>query len=66
MIIKFNKKIYSQPAIKRAIKNYQRLADFSFSPQKKYFLVKIKKAQPEIRKNIEDEFSNCVLSLTKG
>jgi len=66
MIIKFNKKIYSQPAIKLAIKNYQRLADFSFSPQKKYFLVKIKKAQPEIRKNIEDEFSNYVLSLTKG
>lgn len=65
MIIKFNKKIYSQSVIKRAIKNYQRLADFSFSPQKKYFLVKIKKTQPEIRKIIEDEFSNYVLSLIK-
>lgn len=65
MIIFFNKKIYSQSAIKQAIKNYRQLANFSLNQKKNYFFVKINKICPEIGRTIGDEFSNHVLSLTK-
>jgi len=64
MIIKFNKKIYRQSALKKAIKNFQRLADFSLKYQGDYFLIKIEKINPETKKTIKDEFLNHVLSLT--
>jgi hypothetical protein len=63
MQINFNKKIYSQQAIKKAMKDYSNLADFKLNQNENYFLVKIENIQPEIKKNFQDEFSTYVLSL---
>lgn len=63
MIARFNKKIYSEQTVKKAIKDYARLAKFTSSRNKNYFLVKVKDIQPEIKKFFQDEFSNYVLSL---
>lgn len=63
MIARFNKKIYSGQAVKKAVKDYARLAKLTPSRNKNYFLVKVKKIQPEIKKFFQDEFSNYVLSL---
>jgi hypothetical protein len=62
MQISFNKKIYSQQAVKNSIKDYEHLADFTLSQNKRYFLVEIKNIQTKL-KNFPDEFSNYVLSL---
>lgn len=66
MIIRFNKEIYSEQAIKKAIKDYAHLANFTFNRNKNYSLVKVKDIQPEIKKSFQDEFSNYVLSLMKA
>lgn len=65
MIIRFNKKIYSQEAIKKAIKDYAHLANFALNQNKNYFLVKIDKIKPELKNKFSDEFSNYILGLTK-
>jgi len=65
MLIRFNKKIYSEKIIKETIKSYVHLAKFSFSQNKNYFLVKINKTKPEVKDKLSDEFSNYVLSLMK-
>ncbi len=63
MQINFNKKIYSQQAVKKSIKEYEHLADFILNQSEHYFLIKIKNIRPEFKKNFQDEFSNYVLSL---
>ncbi len=63
MQISFNKKIYSQQAIKKSIKDYEHLADFTLSQNKYYFLIKIKNIRTGLKKNFQNEFSNYVLSL---
>lgn len=65
MIIRFNKKIYSQEAIKKAIKDYAHLANFTLNQNKNYFLVKIDKIEPELKSKFSDEFSNYILGLMK-
>lgn len=65
MQITFNKKIYSQQAIKKSIKDYEHLADFTLSQNKYYFLIKIKNIQAGLKKNFQDEFSNYVLGLNQ-
>jgi len=65
MQINFNKKIYSQQAIKKAIKAYSHLANFTQSQNKNYFLIKVKNIQSELKTIFQDEFSNYVLSLMK-
>jgi len=62
MEINFNKKFYSQRAIKKAIRAYQKLARFKIKEEKKYFRVILDKIDPEIKNIIKDEFSNYVLS----
>ena len=64
-LLSFNKKIYSEQAVQKAIKDYADLADFSFAQNKKYFLVKAKNIRPEIKNVFPDEFSNYILSLMK-
>ncbi len=63
--LSFNKKIYSQKAIQKAIKEYANLVGFSLTQNKKYLLVKVRNTQPAIKDNFQDEFSNYVLSLMK-
>lgn len=63
MQISFNKKIYSQQAIKKSIKDYEHLADFTLSQNKYYFLIKITNPKIEIKDILIDEFANYVLSL---
>jgi len=65
MLLRLNKKIYSEPVIKKAIKDFTSLADFEVNQNKKYFLVKTIKIRSELRKDFQDEFSNYVLSLMK-
>jgi len=65
MKIKFNKKIYSQQTVKKAIKDYSYLADFEVDQGKNYFLVKIKNIKQGLKENFKDEFSNYILSLKK-
>ena len=65
MKIKFNKKIYSQQTVKKAIKDYSYLADLEIDQDKNYFLVKIKNIKQGLKENFKDEFSNYILSLKK-
>ena len=63
--IAFNKDFYNLRAIKKAIQDYQGLADFEISQNKKAITVELKEIKPEVKKNIRDEFSNYVLALMK-
>ncbi|MBU2579529.1 HxsD-like protein [Patescibacteria group bacterium] len=65
MLIQFNKKIYPKSVIKRAIKDYSGLADFTLEQNENYFLVEITNAPFELKNVFEDEFSNYILSLMK-
>lgn len=65
MLLQFNKKIYSKTAIKKAIKDYNSLANFEVEQNKNYFLVEITKIKPELKNIFRDEFSNHILSLVK-
>lgn len=64
-LLSFNKKIYSEQAVQKAIKAYADLADFSFAQNKKYFSVKAKNIRSGVKDVFPDEFSNYVLSLMK-
>lgn len=66
IIIKFNKNLYNLKAIKSAIKEYQKLADFNLSQKGNYIQVELKNIDKEIRQIIEDEFCNYILSLMKS
>lgn len=62
MEIRFNKKFYTRKAIETAIEAYDDLAEFVFTENDEYFLVKISSVNSEIGDVIGDEFSNFVLA----
>jgi len=64
MILKLNKEIYPEKALKRAIKFYGKVADFRLKEQKDYFLVSgyLEKEDAELVKN---EFLNFVLEVIR-
>jgi len=66
MKIKFNKQIYSLKAVKLAIKDYQKLADFSLEQKEKYIVVNLTKIDKDVKEIIKDEFCNYVLGFKKN
>lgn len=60
MILRFNKFIYSRPAIEKAKKAYEKLASFSLKENKDYFILELK-GLVENEELIEKEFKNYVL-----
>lgn len=65
--LKFNTKIYSKEAIRKAISDYSYLANFSIVNSKGYAKVRINTFEPKAKNFIllADEFTNYVLGLTK-
>ena len=63
--IKFNKKIYPEKAIRKAIADYSQSASFAVSEKQGYFSVDLRDFSEKNNKFIVDEFSNYVLSLVK-
>jgi len=61
--IRFNKKIYSLAAIKKAIEEFKNLAEFKINEQDQYIEVEIDKIDNEYEGVLKDEFSNYVLGL---
>ncbi len=66
MKIKFNKKIYSLKAIKLAIKDYQKLADFNLEQKGEYIQVELTKIDKNFKEIIKEEFCNYVLGSKKS
>jgi len=66
IIINFNKNFYNLEAIKKAIKAYNKLADFRIERNKRYIKVEIKCIDKEVENLIRDEFSNYVLFKMKN
>jgi hypothetical protein len=62
-VVKFNKKIYNNEAIKQAIDEFENLADFDMKNTNNYFEVKIDKVDNEVKDILLDEFANYVLGL---
>ncbi|MCX6745855.1 MAG: HxsD-like protein [Candidatus Parcubacteria bacterium] len=62
-VIKFNKKIYSLEAVKKAIEEFKSLAEFKIKDLDKYIEVEIDKIDNEYKGILKDEFSNYVLGL---
>ena len=60
MILRFNKLIYSRPALEKAQKAYKKLANFSLKENKDYFILELK-GLVENEELIEKEFKNYVL-----
>jgi len=61
--IRFNKKIYSLAAIKKAIEEFKNLAEFKVKDLNDYLEVEIDKIDNEVKDVLPDEFSNYVLAL---
>lgn len=61
VIIKFNRRIYKIKAIKSAIKEFKKLADFSLSQKENYIYVSLTNIDKDIKNIIKDEFCNFVL-----
>ena len=66
IIVKFNKNLYNLKAIKSAIKEYQKLADFNLRQKGNYIQVELKNIDKEVRQIIRDEFCNYVIFLMKS
>ncbi|MFA5118090.1 MAG: HxsD-like protein [Candidatus Omnitrophota bacterium] len=63
--INFDEAFYPSNAVKKAIKDYQGLADFSVQKKKNRTIVSISNIRnKELTPLIDKEFSNYVLSLT--
>ena len=63
MIIVFNKKIYQQKVIKKAVQDYKELAEFEMKEGRRYFRLKIKNINPTIKSLFKEEFANYVFGL---
>lgn len=63
MVIKYNKNIYKLSLIKRAIKDFDQLAEFKIKNTSEYISVDITNIKNNLDDNFRDEFSNYVLSL---
>jgi len=61
--IRFNKKIYSLAAIKKAIEEFKNLAEFKVTDTNDYLEVEIDKIDHEVKDVLKDEFSNYVLGV---
>ena len=61
--VHFNKNIYSQQAIKQAIKDFSQYADFKSKLNGDYLEVTIDNIKSEDKDDIKDEFANYVLGL---
>ncbi len=66
ILINFDKRLYNLKAIKLAIKEYQKLANFNLSQKKNYIQVELKDIDKEVRPIIKDEFCNYILFLMKS
>ena len=66
MTIKFNKNFYNIEAIKKAIRTYQKLANFEIKEKKNFVEVTIKNIDKDLKNVLTDEFSNYVLAKTKN
>jgi len=66
ILIKLNRRLYHQRAIKLAIREYQHLANFSLSQKKDYFQVSLRNIDKDVKSVIKDEFCNYVLFLMKS
>ncbi len=66
MIIRLNKTIYPESAVKRAIKGFKDLADLELQIEKEYYLVKAENISPEVTGIFFDEFCNFTLGLIKN
>jgi len=62
-LIKFNKKIYSLEAIKKAIEEFKNLAEFQIKDSDNYIEVEIDKIDSEYKGILKDEFNNFVLGM---
>jgi len=62
-VIKFNKKIYTLKAVKKAVEEFKNLANFTIKELDGYFEVKIDKIDQEVKDVIKDEFANYALGL---
>ena len=65
ILINFNKKIYPLKAVKLAIKEYQKLANFILREKKSYLQVELRDIDKDVVKIIKDEFCNHVLFKSK-
>lgn len=65
ILINFDKKLYPLKAIKLAIKEYQKLANFNLVQNKKYIQVELKNIDKDVKEIIKDEFCNYVLFKSK-
>ena len=61
--IKFNKKIYTLEAVKKAVAEFKNLADFGLKEAGNYIEVKIDKIDKGVKNILPDEFANYVLGL---
>lgn len=66
MKVELNKDIYPKKAVKRAISDYSHLADLEFTERDSYYMVSMNNIDPDVQKEIKDEFLNYVLSLIKN
>ena len=66
ILINFDKRLYNLKAIKLAIKEYQKLANFNLRQKKNYIQVELKNIDKEVRQIIRDEFCNYVIFLMKS
>lgn len=66
MTINFNRNFYNLESIKKAIQNYNGLADFDIKLGEKNIEVNLKNIDPESKDIIKEEFSNYVLGLMKN
>jgi len=61
--IEFDKQIYKLDAIKKAITEFEKLANFSIIDSNEIIKVKINKIDPEVKDILKDEFANYVLGM---
>jgi len=62
-VVKFNKKIYSLEAVKKAIEEFKNLAEFKIKDSGAYLEVGIDKIDHDYHGVLKDEFSNYVLGV---
>lgn len=64
--IKFNQKLYSEKAVKSAIKAYGALVNFRFKKEKNYFVAEVNDIDSSDLEIIKGEFCNYVLSVMQN
>jgi hypothetical protein len=63
--VSFKKTVYSPRAVKRAVKEYSRFAEFELKEDGEYVHVTISGVEPEQMEELRGEFCNYALFLTK-